>query len=59
VEFGDRVEARVLLTYGNATQPHSTHRGDQLPLYLNQELRPVWRDRATIESHLELRQEIL
>ncbi|MFP4299590.1 MAG: acylase [Spirulinaceae cyanobacterium] len=58
VEFGDTVEARVLLTYGNATQPHSTHRGDQLPLYLNQELRPVWRDRVTLESHLELREDI-
>lgn len=58
VEFGDPVTARVLLTYGNATQPHSPHRGDQLPLYLKQELRPVWRDRETIESHLELRQEI-
>lgn len=58
VEFGDTVEAKVLLTYGNATQPHSTHRGDQLPLYLNRELRPVWRDRVTLESHLESREDI-
>jgi acyl-homoserine-lactone acylase len=58
VEFSNPIQARVLLPYGNATQPHSTHRGDQFSLYLDRELRLVWRDRATIEANLELRQEI-
>ncbi len=53
VEFSDPVRARVLLGYGNATQPHSPHRGDQLDLFSRKELRPAWRTRAEIEAHLE------
>ena len=57
IEFSNPVKAKVLTTYGNATQPHSKHIGDQLPLYVRNELRPVWRTRKDIESHLESRQE--
>jgi acyl-homoserine-lactone acylase len=56
VEFGDSVRARALLSYGNASQPGSIHRDDQLPLLAGQRLRPVWRSRAAIEAHLELRE---
>ncbi|MGB0560520.1 MAG: acylase [Spirulinaceae cyanobacterium] len=55
IEFSDPIQAQVLLPYGNATQPGSPHRGDQLDLYLAGKMRPVWRDRATIEAHLEAR----
>ena len=37
VEFADPVRARVLLTYGNATQPHSPHLYDQLEFYARKE----------------------
>ena len=53
IEFSDPVQARVLLSYGNATQPHSPHRGDQLELFANKELRQAWRTRAEVESNLE------
>jgi acyl-homoserine-lactone acylase len=55
IEFSNPVRAKVLTTYGNATQPGSTHMGDQLPLYARNELRPVWRTRKEIEAHLESR----
>jgi acyl-homoserine-lactone acylase len=53
VEFGTPLRASALLTYGNASQPGSPHRSDQLPLFARQQLRPVWRTRAEIERHLE------
>jgi acyl-homoserine-lactone acylase len=56
IEFGDPVRARALISYGNATQPGSTHVGDQLELYAHKELRPVWRTRAEIEANLEFRE---
>jgi len=49
------VKARVLLAYGNASQPHSTHYGDQLDLYSRQEMRTPWRSRSEIEANLESR----
>ncbi|NIM20205.1 MAG: acylase [Candidatus Latescibacteria bacterium] len=55
VEFSDPIRARVLLSYGNASQPGSVHNGDQLELFSRKELRPVWRTREAIESHLEKR----
>jgi len=58
IEFGDVPHALVLNAYGNATQPGSPHRGDQLALYGRGELREVWGDRATIEAHLTRRDEL-
>lgn len=55
IEFSNPVRAKVLMTYGNATQPGSPHIADQLPLYLRNELRSVWRTREQIEGHLESR----
>ncbi len=40
-EFGDKVKAQVLLSYGNATQPGSKHIGDQLKLLSEKKLRPA------------------
>ncbi|MFH1754766.1 MAG: penicillin acylase family protein, partial [Candidatus Latescibacterota bacterium] len=53
VEFSDPVRAKALLSYGNASQPGSKHKGDQLELYARKELRPVWRTREEIEANLQ------
>jgi acyl-homoserine-lactone acylase len=55
VEFADPVRAGVLLTYGNATQPHSPHVYDQLELFAQKELREAWLTRSEVEAHLESR----
>jgi acyl-homoserine-lactone acylase len=56
IEFSNPVRAMALTSYGNATQPHSPHRGDQLEWFARQQLRPVWRSRSEIEAHLVSRQ---
>lgn len=56
VEFSQPVKAMALLGYGNATQPGSPHTVDQLQLFANKQLRPVWRARQDITAHLEERQ---
>lgn len=55
VEFSNPVQARVLLVYGNASQPGSPHRTDQLPFFAREELRTAWLRRADVEAHLEER----
>ena len=57
IEFSNPVRARVLLSYGNASQPGTPHRTDQLPLFSRKELRPVWRRREEIEANLEAKKE--
>ncbi len=52
IEFSNPVRAMVLTSYGNATQPNSPHRDDQLKLFANKQLRPVWRSRKEVEAHL-------
>lgn len=39
IEFGDDIKAKVLLSYGNATQEGSPHNGDQLELFSRKEMR--------------------
>ncbi|MBD2448914.1 acylase [Nostoc sp. FACHB-152] len=55
VEFSQPVKAKALTSYGNASQPNSSHVSDQLPLFARQQLRPVWRTRQEITAHLEER----
>ena len=57
IEFSDPLKAKVLTSYGNATQAHSRHVGDQLELFVRKQMRPVWRTRSEIEEHLESREE--
>lgn len=52
IEFSNPVRAMVITSYGNATQPNSPHIGDQLELFANKQLRPVWRSRKEVEAHL-------
>ncbi len=56
IEFGDKPKAMSLVSYGNASQEGSKHRTDQLKLYSDKTLRPVWRDKKEIKQHLELRE---
>ena len=56
VEFGPTVRAKVLLGYGNSTQPGSPHFGDQVSMYSRQEMRDAWRTRNEIEANLEKRE---
>jgi acyl-homoserine-lactone acylase len=51
IEFGDEIKAKVLLSYGNATQKDSPNNGDQLVLFSNKELRDAWFTKAQIEAN--------
>ena len=53
VEFGDPLRAQVLTSYGNSSQPGSTHHDDQLPLLAAKQTRPALLKRAEVEANLE------
>jgi acyl-homoserine-lactone acylase len=55
IEFSTPQRAEALLGYGNWSKKGSKHVDDQLPLLSRKEMRPVWRDRKTIEANLESR----
>ena len=56
IEFSRPTRARTLIGYGNASQPGSPNRTNQLQLFADKQLREVWRTRAEIERHLASRQ---
>jgi acyl-homoserine-lactone acylase len=56
VEFSNPVRAQALLSYGNSSQPNSPNQGNQLYLFTQKKLRPVWRSREEIEANLELKE---
>jgi acyl-homoserine-lactone acylase len=59
IEFAPQgARAMSLISYGNASQPGSSHIGDQLELFAKKQLKPVWRTRTEIERHLEKRETI-
>ena len=53
IEFGDKVRAKVLLSYGNSTQRKSPHNGDQLKLFSEKQLRDAWIYRVDVVRHME------
>ncbi len=53
VEFGETLQARGLMAYGNASQPDSPHRTDQLQMLSDKQYRTLWIDRADVEANLE------
>jgi acyl-homoserine-lactone acylase len=55
VEFGTPIRAMAVTGYGNASQPGSPHRTDQLRLFSEKKMRPVWRTRKEIEANLRSR----
>ena len=58
VEFASPVRAQALLVPGNATQLGSPHRTDQLRLFSDKRLRPVWRTREEITANQERRETV-
>jgi acyl-homoserine-lactone acylase len=58
-EFGDKVKASVLLSYGNATQPGNKHAGDQLKMLSEKKLRQALLDKADILKNLEKRESLV
>jgi acyl-homoserine-lactone acylase len=55
VEFSTPIKAVGLMSYGNASQPGSPHRADQLQHLADKTLRTLWTTRAQVEQHLEAR----
>ena len=53
IEFGEKVKAKVLLSYGNSTEKDSPHNGDQLELFAKKELRDAWFTKEEVEAHTE------
>ncbi|NNK88049.1 MAG: acylase, partial [Flavobacteriaceae bacterium] len=51
IEFGEKVNAKVLLSYGNSTQKDSPHFGDQLELFSKKELRDAWFYKEDIQAN--------
>jgi len=52
-EFGDKVKAKVLLSYGNATQPGNKHVADQLNLLSEKKLRDALLEKSDILKNME------
>jgi acyl-homoserine-lactone acylase len=55
VDFGSPTHAKVLMSYGDSSQPGSPHMGDQIPLLSAKQMRDAWRTRAEVEANLESR----
>jgi acyl-homoserine-lactone acylase len=45
------MNAKVLLSYGNATQRDSPHFGDQLELFSKKEMRDDWFLKSDVDKH--------
>lgn len=57
-EFGEKTRAKVLLSYGNATQPGNKHIGDQLKMLSEKKLRDAWLDKQDVIANMEKREEL-
>jgi acyl-homoserine-lactone acylase len=53
IQFGEIPRAKVLLSYGNSTQPGSPHYGDQLELFSRKEMRDAWRTIEQLDGRIE------
>jgi acyl-homoserine-lactone acylase len=53
VEFSNPIHASALTSYGNSSQPGSSHNADQLPLLNAKKLRPALITRVDVEANLE------
>ncbi|NEU07757.1 acylase [Flavihumibacter sp. R14] len=52
-EFGKKVKASVLLSYGNSSQPGTKHAGDQLQLLSERKFRQALLEKEEVLKHLE------
>lgn len=50
-EFGERIKAKTLLTYGVSGNPDSPHYFDQATLYSNQEFKTAWFYDDEVQEH--------
>lgn len=57
-EFGKKVKANVLLSYGNSSQPGSKHSGDQLELLSQKKLRTALLEKSDVLKNLEKKEVI-
>ena len=55
VSFDSPTHAKVLMSYGQSSQPGSPHAGDQLQLLAQKRMRDAWTTRAEVEANLESR----
>ena len=53
IEFGPRVRARSILTFGQSGDPESPHYFDQAPLYSRMQFKPSWFAREEISANAE------
>ena len=58
IEFGKQLQAKVLIGYGNATQPGSKHHADQLKLLSEKKLRSALLTRQDVLKNLEKKEEL-
>ncbi len=56
IEFGDKVRAKVLMSYGNSTQPGSRNNGDQLELFAKKEMRDCYFYKSDVLKNLALKE---
>lgn len=52
VEFGDKIKAKGILSYGNASQNKSSFKGDQLQLLADRKLRDIWFYEEDIDANI-------
>jgi len=45
--------AQSIIQYGASNQSKSPHYADQAPLFVQRQLKPVWRSREELRAHLE------
>lgn len=53
VEWGPRIRAKGLLSYGNASQDQSPFKNNQIELLLSRQLRDIWYYEEDIDLHLK------
>lgn len=58
IEFGEKINARVLLSYGNASENNHPHNGDQLKLFSEKKLREAWFYDEQLEGHIERKETV-
>jgi acyl-homoserine-lactone acylase len=56
VEFGQRIQAKGILSYGNSSQNDSPFKGDQIQLLIDRKLRDIWFYDKDIEKNLFLKE---
>ena len=59
IEFGERVRAKVLMSYGNSTQADSRNNGDQLELFARKEMRDCLFYKEDVLKNISLRESLI